>query len=90
MTRVFFQRNVEYKVKGVNFYRTFKYSSKGYYEKGLLMIEPYQNVRMTIQSYGLNDDLDVLIEKYTDSGKIISQTEGLINRNDMLTLLGLD
>jgi hypothetical protein len=90
MSKAFLQRNTEYKIKGVNYYRTFKYTDRGYYEKGLLYIEPYQDTRITVTAFVTSDDVEVVIEKYNNCGKHLSRTEGIMIRNDVITLLGLD
>jgi acylphosphatase len=89
MSRVLLQRNVEYKVKGVNYHRTLSYYGRGYYEKGYLIVEPHQDVKVYVIGY-TSDDVEVKIQKFDYNGKQISETEGTLNRGDLIKLLGLD
>ena len=88
MTKTFLQRNVEYKVEEIPYHRVIKYSGRGYYEDGYLMIEPLQDIRITVNSYN-QEDLEITVVKYNRNGKQISNTEGSVKRTDLLQILGL-
>lgn len=88
MASIFLQRNVEYKIKGVNYYRTIEYTARGY-ERGLLFIFPYEDIKLHIITFGSGDDINVKISKYSNN-KLKSETEGIINRRELTILLDLD
>lgn len=87
----FLYKDIEYEVAKTSYNRFIKYTTRdGYTSKGLLRIEPLQNVTITLISFLGNDEMEVIVDKYSDSKKHLSKTVGILEKRELLKLIGQD
>lgn len=86
----FLLRDQEYKATKVNYNRTMSFSSRGFYEKGLLRIEPHQDVSIFVKSFLTNNEVEIIVKKFDARGNLVSEFIGIVPRQELTVLIGLD